>query len=150
MGEQEDVADGGLAGKKHYETVDADAQPAGGRHPVFQGGEEIGVGAVGFLVAVGVALPFLVGEAGALHRRVVQFGIRVGDFHAGGESLKAFHIAGPVRVRLGQGRHILRVVQQERRLDQVGFNIGGEHLVNQAAAGLAGGGFKAQFQRFLP
>ena len=44
---------------EHYQPVDADAQAAGGRHSVFQGGQEVFVQPVYFFVLVRLADVFL-------------------------------------------------------------------------------------------
>ena len=50
--EKEYVADGGGVCHEHEEAVKADAQSAGRRHAVFQGGEEIFINRMGFVITM--------------------------------------------------------------------------------------------------
>ena len=86
----------------------------------------------------------LLGKPGALHRWVIEFGVGIGDLHAGGECLKPFHVARTVGATLGQRRHILGVVDEKRGLHQMRFHVNRQHLVDEAAASLARSRVQAQ------
>ena len=88
---------------------------------------------------------FLRGEPGPLNLRIVELGVGVGNLHAGGEGLEPLHVAGLFRVALGQGRHVLGVVNQEGRLHQVGLHVHRQHLVDETTARLPRPGHQAQF-----
>src|SRR6266540_1118825 len=78
--EQDHVSDGGHVGQDHREPVDAETEPAGGRHPVFEGPNEVLVERMGLLITPPARF-LLRGEAGPL---VVRIGhLRVGrpDLH---------------------------------------------------------------------
>ena len=50
--EEDDVADAGGVGHEHEETIKADAEAACRRHAVFEGGEEVFIDRMSFVVAV--------------------------------------------------------------------------------------------------
>ena len=125
----------------HHEAVDADAEAARGWHAVLQGGEEVLVEAVEFLVAVAAAELLLLLEAAALLQGVVELGEGVGDLHAAQEGLEALDVRGVVRLGLGQGRHLHGVVDEEGGLHQRGLHPVGQELVDEASpANLLGDG----------
>ena len=78
-GEQQHIADGRRIGEQHHHAVHTESQPARGRQPVFQRGDEI---LIHFRVdALGLAQRHLLFKALALVDGVVQF--REGVAHFG-------------------------------------------------------------------
>src|SRR4030042_2305105 len=70
VGEEDDLANGGLVGEEHHHAVYAPAHTAGGRHAVLQGADVVLVHGVGLLIAR-FALLFLFQEALSLIEGVV-------------------------------------------------------------------------------
>ncbi len=70
-------------------------------------------------------------EAFALVDRVVQFRIGVGDFLAVYKQFEALHEARFAAVFFCQRRHFHRVIDQERRLDEIGLHFFAENFVDQ-------------------
>ena len=85
------------------------------------------------------------GEPGSLNFRVVQFSVGVGNLHARGEGLEPLDVSRLVGVSLGQGRHVLGVIDQEGWLNQIRLDVHGQHLVDETTPGLSGSGFQTQF-----
>ena len=71
--EEDHVADAFLAEEHHAEAVDADADPAGRGHAVFEGNEEI-------LVQLLLFAAGLVFQRGPLLDRIVLLGVAGGNF----------------------------------------------------------------------
>ena len=66
--EENDVSDGGGPGEEHDQAVDADADPAGRGHAVFEGLQEVVINLLGFAAA-------LFFKAGALHVGIIELGV---------------------------------------------------------------------------
>ena len=83
-------------------------------------------------------------EPRALDVGVVEFRERVGDLHPRGERLEALRVARVGGARLGERRHLDRIVHEERRLDEFRLDERADEFVNQSAAALRVGGGDAE------
>ncbi len=108
-------------------------RPAGGRHAVTQGADEVGVHA---------GHGILFGKAGQLLREelllqvgVVELGVGVGHFHAMDEQLEPFGDGGIVGLALGQGADAGRVVEDEDRAGEAALDLGFEQLADDDVGG---------------
>src|SRR5687768_9066747 len=86
--EQDDVPDGGLVGKEHDETVDADAFACCRRHAVFERAQKIFIEIMCFFITR-LALYDLRFESFTLIERIVQLREGVGNLTAGDVELEA-------------------------------------------------------------
>ncbi len=101
LGKKDDVAQGRLLRQDHEQPVDAHAEPARGRHAVFEGDEKILVHEFGLIVAFGAELQLLF-EALTLIDGVVQLGVGVAELEAADEDFETFDEAWVLRLSLGQ------------------------------------------------
>ena len=127
-----------MAGQQHHQPVDAHAQAAGGGHPILKGQEKVFVKPVDLIVLKIPAYLLLLLKPGALHRWVVQLGVRIGDLHPGGKCFKPLHVSGSAGLGLGQRRHDLRIIHEEGWLYQVGLHEAGYELVDQPSTAFPG------------
>lgn len=101
----------------HAHAVDAEAPAPGRRQSVLHGEAEVLVVVLRLLVTARLGL-HLLDEPLPLHDGVVQLRVRVADFLAGDEQLEPLREVRVFAVVLGQRRHDLRVVADERRADK--------------------------------
>ena len=116
--EEQDVADGGLIGQEHDQTVYAHTETACWRQAVFQCGDEVVVHVGGFLVALCLELKLML-ETLLLIDRVVELREGVGKLAAGDEQLEALGVARVRSVLFGQRGDLHRMAGQEGRLNQL-------------------------------
>lgn len=142
-GEEDDVADGGLAREEHGESIDAESEPAGGWHADFERFDEVSVEVAegGFLV---VEAGELLAEAGGLDVGVVEFGVVGSDFHAADEEVGAVGEVVVFLVRSGERAKFGGVVGDPGRRARVecGFGDVFEEFVDEEEnfdAALVGG-----------
>src|SRR5438034_2960655 len=121
LGKKDHVSDRSLVGKEHDDPIDSDALSGGRRHAVLERAQKILVQGVGLLFA---RLPpgSLRLEPLALVEGVIQLGERVGDLLSGDVE---FEPVGQRRVSIlpaCERGQLGRVVRNEGRLDQFGFD----------------------------
>ena len=120
MREEQHVADRRGVGEEHDEAVDADAAAGGRGQAVLEGADVVGVVVHGFVVTVALRIGLGL-EAGGLIVRVVELGEAVAEFSAGDEELEAFrHVVVGVG-GAGERGDLRRIVDDEGRLDELGF-----------------------------
>ena len=140
--EEEHFLDGRLVGQHHDQSVDADADAAGGRHAVFQGTQKVLVNEHGFIVAAFAELQ-LVFEPLALVVGIVELAVRIRHFGAVDHQLEPLRVSGVVAVDLGQRRHFHRVVHDEGGLHVMVFTLLAEQFIDELALAHAVIGFDA-------
>src|SRR5437763_6912064 len=139
-GEQDDVTDRGLVRENRDQPVDPQAHAAGRGKTVFEGGQEVLIHRMCFLIA-GCASPGLVFEPASLVIGIVELREGIGDLLSGEEELEA---VGQPRVAgspASERRDFDRVSEHERRLDQRVLNqlleqLGDEPAPTQPGLGL--------------
>jgi len=99
-----------LSSKQHHQAVDADAEPACGRHAVLHGHDKIFLIPLRLRVAELDAPLLLRIEARRLLLRIVELGECVGDLYAGDEGLEALDQPVIPLLTLGQRRGFRRVI----------------------------------------
>ena len=87
MRKENNVTDRIAVSQKHGQTVDANSQSTGGRHPILQCCHKI------FIHHVGLAVPrlplrYLTQETFLLIDRIIQFGKTIGNFSAENKAFK--------------------------------------------------------------
>ena len=137
--ERNHIADRGTVGEEHGQTINADAQAAGRRHAHLQGLQKILIDALGLEVA-GRPTLLLALQTLTLIDWINQLTEGIGGFAAHDEELKTLHQAWLAAVGAGQRRDLDRIIEHERRLDQVGFHRLLKRLTEQAAHGVGEGG----------
>ena len=135
-GEEQDVADGGLIGQEHDQTVYAHTKTACWRQAVFQCGDEVVVHVGGFLVALCLELKLML-ETLLLVDRVVELREGVGELAAGDEQLEALGVARVRSVLFGQRADLHRMPSQEGRLNQLVLDKFVEEQVEDIALQMA-------------
>ena len=118
MRKEQHIADGRRVGQEHHQTVDAHAHAARRRHAVLERAHVVLVIAHGLVVAHILGRNLRAEALGLVHR-VVQLAEGVGVLVPANEQLEAL---GEVRVAsllLGQRRHLQRVVDHERGMDEL-------------------------------
>jgi hypothetical protein len=99
---QQDVANGRRIGEQHDHAIHAQPEPGGGRHPVFERANVIGVVVHGLLVAGFLALDLIL-EALRLILGIVEFGEAVGEFAAADEEFPPIRDEGVLVLRRDNG-----------------------------------------------
>src|SRR5215207_4324416 len=133
--EKHHFADRFGARQDHHEAVDSHADPARRGHPVFEGAYVLLVEGLCLLTARRLLGPLRL-EAGPLLVRVVQLREGVGELHAGREAFEALDEPRLGAMVLGEGRELLRVVQDEGRLLERRLHVLGEEVVDEPSPGL--------------
>jgi len=87
--EDDDLTDALLIGEEHDQAINANSQPAGGRHADLQRLEKIFIQHLRFIITTR-ALSGLVFKPGTLVKWVIQFSEGVAQFQAGRKRLEAF------------------------------------------------------------
>ena len=100
-GEQDHVADRFHAADQHHQAIDADAQPPGAWHAVFERAHVVQVDVTGFGVALFLGAGFGF-EGFELQHRVVLLAVGIAQFVAADDQLEAFHVAGLGPVGAGE------------------------------------------------
>lgn len=144
--EEDDVADGVFAGEEHDHAVDADAEAGAGGHAVFERAEEVFVHDHRFVVAA-LAEAGLLFEAFALDDRVVQLGEAVAHLLAADDQLEALDEPRLRAVFFCERRHLLRVVGDEGRLNELRLDELAEDFIDDLAAADLGIEFESQIFR---
>ena len=138
--EEDHLADRVDAGQQHHQPVDADAEPARGRHAVLQRADVVVVDVARLRVA-GLLGPRLGLERGELLGRVVLLAVGVAQLEAGDDQLEPLDVGGVVAVHPGQRGDLARVVDAEDRADDVVLHLLVVDLLHQppgAPAALVG------------
>src|SRR3989339_308530 len=112
--EKDYFAHGVYVAEGHDEAVYADAEAAGRRQAVFQGGDIVFVIRLGFIVSLNFVRHLFL-ESPFLFLGVVQLGIGVGDFPPLYEQFEAFGQLRLVRPRLGERRIKRGILRYESR-----------------------------------
>ena len=121
MREKQDVANARAICKKHDQSVDADTFSCGGRQPVLERADVVGVVVHRFFVARGFRFRLLL-EARRLVLGVVELGETIGDLASGDVELEA---VGDLRMRVvasRERRYLGGVVDDEGRLGERVFD----------------------------
>lgn len=128
-----DLFDVMAVGEDHAQSIDSHSPSCGWWQSIFQCGAEILVHQLGFLIT-GLFVFRLLLKTGSLSERVVQLRVGIANLLCDCKQFKAFGQSRDGTMPFGQGRHNLRMANQEGWIDELALQIFTDQLVQKSCS----------------